>query len=96
MFLLSGKPEGDTVAEEKLRFFWADPEMLALRASIWKNLGLCGEQEAAFGHGRGTDFAVEPLPSNRLSHSYPETAEASDTEGPSGRDRWNRMKKQLC
>ena len=43
VFLLSGKPAGDTVAEEKLRFFWADPEMLALRASIRKNLGLCGE-----------------------------------------------------
>lgn len=40
VFVLGGQPQGDTVAEEKLRFFWADPDMAALRAAIRQNLGL--------------------------------------------------------
>ena len=40
VFVLGGQPQGDTVAEEKLRFFWADPDMVALRAAIRQNLGL--------------------------------------------------------
>ena len=40
VFVLGGAPEGDTVAEEKLRFFWDDPEMVALRAAIRQRLGL--------------------------------------------------------
>ena len=40
VFVLGGQPQGSTVAEEKLRFFWADPDMAALRAAIRQNLGL--------------------------------------------------------
>ena len=40
VFVLGGQPQEDTVAEEKLRFFWADPDMAALRAAIRQNLGL--------------------------------------------------------
>ena len=40
VFVLGGQPQGDTVAEEKLRFFWADPDMVSLRAAIRQNLGL--------------------------------------------------------
>ena len=38
--VLGGQPQGDTVAEERLRFFWAAPDMVALRAAIRQNLGL--------------------------------------------------------
>ena len=40
VFVLGGEPQGDTVAEEKVRFFWQDPAMTALRAAIRQNLGL--------------------------------------------------------
>lgn len=40
VFVLGGAPAGNTVAEEKLRFFWAEPEMVSLRAAIRRNLGL--------------------------------------------------------
>ena len=40
VFVLGTKPQGDTVAEEKLAFFWNDPEMTALRTAIRQNLGL--------------------------------------------------------
>lgn len=40
MFLLGGKPVGDTVAEEKLLFFWEYPEMVALRSAVRQKLGL--------------------------------------------------------
>lgn len=40
VFVLGGEPKGDTAAEEKLRFFWADSDMTALRAAIRENLGL--------------------------------------------------------
>ena len=40
VFVLGGQPKGSTVAEEKLRFFWADPDMVSLRAAIRQNLGL--------------------------------------------------------
>ena len=40
VFVLGGQPQGSTVAEEKLRFFWADPDMVVLRAAIRQNLGL--------------------------------------------------------
>ena len=42
VFVLGGEPEGDTVAAEKLRFFWDDPDMAALRAAVRENLGLAG------------------------------------------------------
>lgn len=34
VFILGGPPQGTTVAGEKLRFFWADPNMVELRATI--------------------------------------------------------------
>ena len=40
VFILGGKPEGSTVAEEKLRFFWENEEMTALRAGIRSEMGL--------------------------------------------------------
>ena len=40
VFLLGGKPEANTIAEQKLLFFWAEPEMVALRSTIRTNLGL--------------------------------------------------------
>lgn len=40
VFVLGGKPEGNTVAEEKLRFFWEDAEMAALRRDIRAGMGL--------------------------------------------------------
>ena len=40
VFVLGDAPQGDTVAEEKLRFFWADPDMTALRSAIQQDLGL--------------------------------------------------------
>ncbi len=40
VFVLGGKPEGNTVAEEKLRFFWEDAEMAALRREIRAGMGL--------------------------------------------------------
>ena len=46
VFVLGGQPQGDTVAEEKLRFFWADPDMVSLRTAIRENLGLEWPEEA--------------------------------------------------
>ena len=40
VFILGGKPEGNTVAEQKLLFFWAEPEMAALRSTIRQKIGL--------------------------------------------------------
>lgn len=40
LFVLGSKPQGDTVAEEKLLAFWDEPEMVSLRAAIRANLGL--------------------------------------------------------
>ena len=40
VFVLGGQPKGDTVAEEKLRFFWNDEDMTALRSAIREKLGL--------------------------------------------------------
>ena len=40
VFVLGGEPKGDTVAEDKLRFFWNDSYMVELRAAIRMNLGL--------------------------------------------------------
>lgn len=40
VFVLGGEPAGSTVAAEKLAFFWADPQMVALRTAIRRNLGL--------------------------------------------------------
>ena len=40
LFVLGSKPQGDTVAEEKLLSFWDEPEMVSLRAAIRANLGL--------------------------------------------------------
>ena len=45
VFVLGGAPQGDTVAEEKLRFFWADPDMVALRSAIRQDLGLDWPEE---------------------------------------------------
>ncbi len=40
VFVLGDKPQGGTVAEEKLLFFWENADMTALRAEIRENLGL--------------------------------------------------------
>jgi len=40
VFVLGGEPGKNTVAEEKLRFFWRDPDMTALRSAVRENLGL--------------------------------------------------------
>ena len=40
VFVLGAEPEGDTIAEQKLRFFWKDKDMVTLRAAIRKNLAL--------------------------------------------------------
>ena len=40
VFVLGAKPAGDTVAEQKLEFFWADADMVRLRQAIRTNLGL--------------------------------------------------------
>ena len=40
LFVLGSKPQGGTVAEEKLLAFWDEPEMVSLRAAIRANLGL--------------------------------------------------------
>ncbi len=40
VFVFGAKPTGDTVAEEKLLFFWAEPDMVTLRAEIRQGLGL--------------------------------------------------------
>ena len=40
VFVLGDFPEGDTVAEDKIRFFWENPEMTELRAAIRENLNL--------------------------------------------------------
>src|SRR5699024_1635780 len=45
VFVLGDVPQGDTVAEEKLRFFWADPDMTALRTAIRQDLGLDWPEE---------------------------------------------------
>ena len=51
VFVLGEEPQGDTVAEEKLRFFWADPDMVALRSAIRQDLGLDWPEEDS---GSGT------------------------------------------
>lgn len=40
LFVLGAEPEGSTVAEEKLRFFWEDAGMTALRREIRSGIGL--------------------------------------------------------
>ena len=45
VFVLGDVPQGDTVAEEKLHFFWADPDMTALRTAIRQDLGLDWPEE---------------------------------------------------
>ena len=40
MFVLGAKPENNTVAEQKLLFFWDHAEMVTLRQEIRHNLGL--------------------------------------------------------
>ena len=40
VFVLGQFPQGDTVAQDKLRFFFADENMAALRSAIRQNLGL--------------------------------------------------------
>ncbi len=54
VFVLGGQPQGDTVAEEKLRFFWSDSDLVALRAAIRQNLGLDWPEE-----DRGSGVAPE-------------------------------------
>ena len=46
VFVLGGEPGKNTVAEEKLRFFWRDPDMTALRSAVRENLGLEWPQRA--------------------------------------------------
>lgn len=40
VFVLGAKPEGDTVAEQKLLAFWADADMVTLRQAIRDNMSL--------------------------------------------------------
>ena len=40
VFVLGQFPQGDTVAQDKLRFFFADENMAALRSANRQNLGL--------------------------------------------------------
>ena len=40
VFVLGAKPENNTVAEQKLLFFWDHAEMVTLRQEIRHNLGL--------------------------------------------------------
>lgn len=44
VFVLGGKPEGSTIAEQKLQFFWDDAQMVALRSAVRHNLGLPGDR----------------------------------------------------
>lgn len=40
LFVLGEKPQGTTVAEDKIRFFWAEDSMVTLREEIRANMGL--------------------------------------------------------
>ncbi len=40
LFVLSDKPQGDTVAEQKIRSFWNDAEMVRVRNEIRNNMGI--------------------------------------------------------
>ena len=40
VFVMGAKPENNTVAEQKLLFFWDHAEMVTLRQEIRHNLGL--------------------------------------------------------
>ncbi len=40
VFVFSGKPEGDSVAQQKIGLFWSDADMVSLRADIRAGLGL--------------------------------------------------------
>ena len=44
VFVLGGKPEGSTIAEQKLQFFWDDAQMVALRSAVRHSLGLPGDR----------------------------------------------------
>lgn len=46
VFVLGAKPEGDTIAEQKLLFFWNDADMVTLRQEIRQNLGLEQSQQS--------------------------------------------------
>lgn len=63
VFVLGGEPQGDTVAEDKLRSFWADPHMVELRSAIRADLGL---------EWPGSACTEPPVP------EPPEQAEAAD------------------
>ncbi len=47
VFVLGAKPEGDTVAEQKLLAFWDNADMVALRQAIRDNMGLDQPQKPA-------------------------------------------------
>lgn len=40
VFLLGEEPQGDSLAEEKLRFFWQEETMVSLRAAVRETIGL--------------------------------------------------------
>lgn len=40
VFLLGEEPQGDTLAEEKLRFFWQEETMVSLRSAVRETIGL--------------------------------------------------------
>ena len=40
VFVLGEKPQGDSVAEQKLLFFWNEEAMVRLREAIRENAGL--------------------------------------------------------
>ena len=53
VFVLGDEPSGDSVAEDKLRFFQNDPGMLKLRSAIRENLGLDWPENVPGGHPQG-------------------------------------------
>lgn len=71
VFILGGQPQGTTVADEKLRFFWADPNMVELRATIRQNLGLDWPEPSD---------VPTPLPTDELTVVSLEELEAALTE----------------
>ena len=46
-FILWGKPAGDAVWKQKLRFFYDYPELVEFRAQVRENLGLDSPAQAA-------------------------------------------------
>lgn len=75
VFVLGGEPGKNTVAEEKLRFFWRDPDMTALRSAVRENLGLEWPE-------RADTSSSSPAPAGgRCSGGIGTEADGSDCSG---------------